>query len=312
MKLRCWRARSALISGSSVGPLDAAVPRPVVALAVVVVLAVGVVVLLVVGHQVAQREPVVGGDEVDRGDRPAPGVLVEVGRSGQAVGELVERGGLAAPEVADGVAVLAVPLRPLRREVAHLVAARPDVPRLGDELDLADGRILLHEFEERRQPVDVVELAGQRRGQVEPEAVDVHLGHPVPQRVHDQLQRVRVPDVEAVAGAGVVHVVALVVVDQPVVRGVVDAAHRQRRAHVVALGGVVVDHVEDDLDARLVQGAHHRLELLHLAAGRAWRWSTWGRGRRIRSCCSPSSSTGPCRSGWSRWRSGAPASARSR
>ena len=174
---------------------------------------------------------------------------------------------LAAPEVADGVAVLAVPLRPLRREVADLVAARPDVPRFGDQLDLADRRILLHEFEKRRQPVDVVELAGQRRGQVEPEAVDVHLGDPVAQRVHDQLQRVRVADVEAVAGAGVVHVVALVVVDQPVVGGVVDAAHRQRRAHVVALGGVVVDDVEDDLDAGLVQGPHHRLELLHLAAG---------------------------------------------
>ena len=35
---------------------------------------------------------------------------------------------------------------------------------------------------------------------------------------------VRVPDVEAVAGAGVVHVVPLVVVDQAVVGGVVDAA----------------------------------------------------------------------------------------
>ena len=94
----------------------------------------------------------------------------------------------------------------------------------------------------------------------------MHLGHPVAQRVHDQLQRVRVADVEGVAGAGVVHVVALVVVDQPVVRGVVDAAHGQRRAEVVALGGVVVDHVEDHLDAGLVQRADHRLELLHLPA----------------------------------------------
>ena len=41
---------------------------------------------------------------------------------------------------------------------------------------------------------------------------------------------------------------------------------RQRRAQVVALGGVVVDHVEDDLDARLVQRPDHRLELLHLLA----------------------------------------------
>ena len=41
--------------------------------------------------------------------------------------------------------------------------------------------------------------------------------------------------------------------------------------HVVALGGVVVDHVEDDLDARLVQRLHHRLELADLLAALAGR-----------------------------------------
>ena len=61
--------------------LDAAVPGPVVALAVAVVLAVGLVVLLVVGDEVAQREAVVRGDEVDARDRPAAGVLVQVGAS---------------------------------------------------------------------------------------------------------------------------------------------------------------------------------------------------------------------------------------
>ena len=246
-------------------PLDAVVPRPVVALAVPVVLAVGLVVLLVVGDQVAQGEAVVGGDEVDARERAPPGVLVEVGGARQPAGELAERG-LAAPEVTDGVAVLAVPLRPLRREVADLVATRADVPGLGDQLDLAHDRVLLHELEERRQPVDVVELAGQRRGEVEAEAVDVHLGDPVAQRVHDQLQRVRVAGVEGVPGAGVVHVVLRLVVDDAVVGGVVDALEAQRGAEVVALGGVVVDHVEDDLDARGVHRLDHRLELLHLLA----------------------------------------------
>ena len=68
---------------------------------------------------------------------------------------------------------------------------------------------------------------------------------------------------------GGVHVVAPVVVHQPVVGGVVDAAEGQRGPQVVALGGVVVDHVEDHLDARLVQGADHGLELLHLLAADA-------------------------------------------
>ena len=46
-------------------------------------------------------------------------------------------------------------------------------------------------------------------------------------------------------------------------------AERQRRAQVVALGGVVVDHVEDHLDPGLVQRPDHRLELQHLLAAGA-------------------------------------------
>ena len=126
----------------------------------------------------------------------------------------------------------------------------------------------MHEFEKRRQPVDVVKLTGECGGQVEAEPVDVHFGHPVPQRIHDQLQCVGMADVEAVAGSGVVHVVLLIVVDQAVVRGVVDTAHRQGGAQVVAFGGVVVHHVQDDFDVFFVQSADHGLELLHLAAGR--------------------------------------------
>ena len=195
---------------------------------------------------------------------PAGVGLVEVGAAREAVAELGERRRLAAPEVADRVAVAAVPLRPQRREVADLVAALADVPRLGDQLDLRHDGILLDEVEERRQPVDGEQLAGKRRGEIEAEAVDVHLGDPVAQAVHDQLQHVRVAHVEAVAGAGEVEVVARVLVGHAVVGEVVDPAHRQDRAHVVALGGVVVDDVEDDLDADGVQRLDHRLELLHL------------------------------------------------
>jgi hypothetical protein len=73
-------------------------------------------------------------------------------------------------------------------------------------------------------------------------------------------------DVEAVPASGVVEVEALVVVRETVVGGVVDATERQRRAPVIALRGVVVDHVQDDLDARIVQCLHHRLELTDLPA----------------------------------------------
>ena len=77
------------------------------------------------------------------------------------------------------------------------------------------------------------------------------------------------PALKRVAGARVVHVVALVVGNEPVVGGVVDAPERQRRAEVVALGRVVVDDVEDHLDARLVQRHDHLLELGDLLAALA-------------------------------------------
>ena len=80
------------------------------------------------------------------------------------------------------------------------------------------------------------------------EPVDVHLLDPVAQRVQDQGQHLGVAGVQGVAGAGVVHVEAPVGVDRPVVGVVVEAPERQRRAHVVALGGVVVDDVQDHLD----------------------------------------------------------------
>ena len=94
----------------------------------------------------------------------------------------------------------------------------------------------------------------------------MHLGHPVPQRVHDQPQRDRVPGVERVAGAGRVVVLARVAVDQPVVRRVVQPAVTQRRAALAALAGVVEHHVQDDLQACLVQRPDHGLELGHLPA----------------------------------------------
>jgi hypothetical protein len=42
------------------------------------------------------------------------------------------------------------------REVAHLVAALADVPRLGDELDGPDDGVLLDDVEEGREPVDLM------------------------------------------------------------------------------------------------------------------------------------------------------------
>ena len=82
---------------------------------------------------------------------------------------------VALPEPAHAIAVLAVPLRPADGKVADLVAALAQVPRLGDELHLAEHGILVNDIEERAQLVHFVKLAGERAGQIEAEPIDMHV-----------------------------------------------------------------------------------------------------------------------------------------
>ncbi len=216
--------------------------------------------------QIVEGEAVVGGDEVDAGVGAPAAVLVEIAGAGEAVAQLGGDALGAAPEAADGVAVAAVPLRPEDGEVAHLVAALAQVPRLGDEPDAGEDGILVDDVEERGELVDVVQLARERRGEIEAEAVDVHLDRPVAEAVHDELERLGVAHVQRVAAAGVVDVEARVARVEAVVAAVVDAAEAEGRALARALAGVVVDHVEDDLDAGAVERLDHLLELVHLLA----------------------------------------------
>ncbi len=206
------------------------------------------------------------GDEVHARRRAAAVALVQVRAAEQPRADLRGPPALAAPEGAHRVAVLAVPLAPAHREVPHLVAALAQVPRLGDQLHALQRRVLVHHGEEAAEAVHLVEAAREGRREVEAEPVDVHLGDPVAERVHDQTQRLRVTDVEGVPRARVVEIEARVFRDEAVVRPVVDALEAQRRAFVVALGRVVVDDVEDDLDTRRVERLDHLLELPDLVA----------------------------------------------
>ena len=122
----------------------------------------------------------------------------------------------------------------------------------------------MNDVEEGAELVHLVELTRQSGGQVEAEPVDVHLSDPVAQRVHDELENRRRAHEQRVAGTGGVEVVAGRSIDEAVVGAVVDASEGQRGAQVVALGRVVVDHVQDDLDVGLVEGLDHGLELLDL------------------------------------------------
>ena len=105
-----------------------------------------------------------GRDEVDRRERQPAVVGVEVARAREARGEVADAAGVAAPEVADGVAVLVVPLAPQRREPADQVALAGGVPGLGDQLHLAEHRVLVDRGQERRVQVDVRRRCGASPG----------------------------------------------------------------------------------------------------------------------------------------------------
>ena len=107
--------------------------------------------------------------------------------------------------------------------------------------------------------------------EVESEAVDMHVRDPVTERVHHHLERTRVTHVDRVAAAGDIDVVARVVFTEPVIRDVVDAAKGQHRSPLVTFRRVVVDDVENHLEAGLVQRLHHRLELADRVADRITR-----------------------------------------
>ena len=53
----------------------------------------------------------------------------------------------------------------------------------------------------------------------------MHLGNPIAERIHEQLEHLLVVDVQRISGAGVIHVVAAITIDHAVVGGVVDALH---------------------------------------------------------------------------------------
>ena len=215
---------------------------------------------MVVADDVLQREAVVRGDVLHGGPRLAAGMVEHVARTGQAVRHARHLAGVAAPERAGGVAEPVVPVAPAGGEGADAVAAVAEVPGFRDQLDAPQHRILPDRLEEGGALRHLEGGAGEGRRQVEAEPVDVVGLDPVAQAVQHQLQHARVRQVERVAAAGAIPIEARVIRHQLVIRLVVRAAERQRRPGVVALAGVVVDDVEDHLDAGGMQRLHRRAQ----------------------------------------------------
>jgi hypothetical protein len=113
----------------------------------------------------------------------------------------------------------------------------------------------------------VVATTPQGHGQVEAETVDLHVVGPVPQGVQHETRGGARRRVDGIAAPGDVDVGAVVLL--PVVAAVVDTTEAGSRSAQTELGRVVVHHVEDDLDARGVEIANHRLDLAQHRVGPA-------------------------------------------
>src|SRR5204862_1603406 len=90
--------------------LRAAVPTVAVIGSVTVVFAVRLVVLVVVAHEIAQREAVVGSDEVEARARPPAIVRVEIAAARESRSHFAHGATAAFPKAAHTVAVFTVPL----------------------------------------------------------------------------------------------------------------------------------------------------------------------------------------------------------
>ena len=106
-------------------------------------------------------------------------------------------------------------------------------------------------------------ISGKNGGQVEAEAVDVHLRDPVPKAVADHPAHHRVVGVQGIAGAGkvLIDVVAVFFIKH-VVGAVLDAPERKGRPGCISFATVVENHIEDHFDACPVQGFYHIPEFI--------------------------------------------------
>ncbi len=140
-------------------------------------------------------------EEVDARPRLAAALVELVRRAADPRRHVPQQAAVALPVAAHVVAEPVVPLGPARREAADLIAARPAIPRLRDELHRVQHRVLAAGVEEAAALVEAVGLAAEDRGEVEAEAVDPASPSPVAQGIGDELQHPRMREVERVPGA---------------------------------------------------------------------------------------------------------------
>ncbi len=243
----------------------AVVPGEIVVGAVAIGLAIRVIVLASMGNEIAQGEAVMGRKEIHaiRWRSPAE----NVGRAGEPRRQRSHHAAVAAPEAPCIVTIAVVPFEPMPGELTETVAARPDIPGLGNEDQIPEQRIGSNRREERRLGREPAGASPQNGRQVEAKAIEPGLARPAAHRIEDEAQGRISLHRHRVATARVV--------DEPeaavmaIVARLVEAAQRQRRPFGIALAGVVVDDIEDDLEAGSVEALHRIADLSETAGSEA-------------------------------------------
>ncbi len=100
-------------------------------------------------------------------------------------------------------------------------------------------------------------LAGQCRRQIEAKTVNAHLLDPEAQTVHDHAQHEGMRHIHRIAAARIIDIIARLSGYQAVIGRIVKTAIAQGWPAMVALGCVIIDHIENDLDAMSMKFPHH-------------------------------------------------------
>ena len=147
-------------------------------------------------------------------------------------------------------------------EAAHLIQPRR-IPSLGYHLGSGENRIGLDVPNYGRVRQWSPGLIAHKNGsQIEPESVNVHVRDPVAETVENHPTHDRLVGIERAPSAGVIRIAGSVAIEN-VVGLILQAAKAERRAGVIALRGMIEDHVQDHFDTCAVQGLYHIAEFVH-------------------------------------------------
>src|SRR5262249_17935597 len=109
-------------------------------------------------------------------------------------------------------------------ESAEAITTLAKVPRLGDEFDAGEHRVLGDSVQQGRTRVYVVMVARERRGEIEAEPVNMKMLDPIAQAVEHHLQNAWVRNVERISCPRAVPIETGIVGHKLVVTRVIDAA----------------------------------------------------------------------------------------